>query len=440
MKTFQHLRVEMVPRPLIITDPKNAREHDDEQIALIVALIKRFGPLPIIIDHLNMVAAGHGRLKAMDALNFEEIPVIRKQFKSDADRRAFALADNRVAELSTWNMDLVTSELNILFESGYDIGITGFKTADLDIALADDVINREPEAAEAPNPAAKAITRPDDRWTIGPHSLYCGTSSLAFSFEQLLGDEVADIVFSDPPFNVPIDRHVSGLGKHKHREFGEASGEKTPAEFMQFLRGGFRNCVHFSKNGSIHYHCMDWRHIREILDAADGVYTEFKQLAVWNKDNAGMGSFYRSKYELVFIFKSGTAKHVNNFGLGDKGRYRTNVWDYAGANSFRKGRARDLADHPTVKPIPLVADALLDCSNRGDLVLDPFSGSGTTLIAAHKTGRRGAAIELDPLYCDVSIRRLMAASGLDAVRQDGRRFVDLEREASENREATDDEA
>jgi DNA modification methylase len=209
------------------------------------------------------------------------------------------------------------------------------------------------------------------------------------SFEALLGDDRPVMVFADPPYNVKIDKNVSGLGRVRHREFAEALGEMTPAEFTAILRIIFRNRARFSVEGSIHCQCMDWRHMREILDAADGVYHEYKQLIVWAKDNAGMGAFYRSQHELIFVFKTGKAIHINNFGLGDKGRYRTNVWTYAGANSFRKGRAQDLADHPTVKPQALVADAILDCSNRGDVILDPFSGSGTTLIAAHRTKRRG---------------------------------------------------
>lgn len=254
--------------------------------------------------------------------------------------------------------------------------------------------------------------------------MLCGDAGDPRSHETLLGDERTDIVFGDPPYNVEIDGHVSGNGKVRHREFAMASGEMSPPEFTAFLRAVFRNCVRFSQDGSIHYQCMDWRHIREMLDAADGVYSTFKQLVVWAKTNGSQGAFYRSQHELVFVFKSGKAKHTNNFGLGESGRYRTNVVQYAGANTFRKGRTRDLADHSTVKPVALVTDFLLDCSHRNDLVLDPFSGSGTSLIAAHKTGRRGAAIEIDPLYVDTSIRRLEATSGLTAVDAQDRTFAE----------------
>lgn len=427
MEYSAHPSIEMMPRQGLKPNPTNARKHDDKQLAQIAASIERFGFLvPIIIDDDDMIAAGHGRWEAAGRLGIDNVPTIRARFLTDADRRAFALAENRIAELSSWDEDLLANELSILFDGGYDLEITGFSTADLDFSLPEEAVKDKVEEIELPDLDARAVSRDGDLWRIGPHRLYCGNSRSVESYEALLSGDRANMVFSDPPYNVPIDGHVSGLGKHRHREFAEASGEMTAAEFTTFLRTIFRNCVRFAANGSIHYHCMDWRHIREMLDAADGVYSGFKQLVVWKKQNAGMGTFYRSQHELLFVFKSGTAKHTNKFGLGETGRYRTNVWEHAGANSFRKGRDRDLAAHATVKPTALVADAILDCSYRGDLILDPFSGSGTTLIAAHKTGRRGAAIELDPLHCDTSIRRLMAASGLDAIREDGARFVDLE--------------
>lgn len=418
-----HPHIEMVDPAMLSVPPGHARKHGKRQVEQIAAVIDRVGfVVPIVIDNDNMIAAGVGRLQAALLRQLELVPVVRVQFVSEADRRAFALADNRLAELSEWDADALKAELGYLFEQDYDIDFTGFDLGDLDLGVATD----EPEPPiEPPAVDAVAVSRLGDLWMIGPHRLYCGNARDTASYEALLGEERATLVFSDPPYNVPIDGHVSGLGQNKHREFAEAAGEMSAPEFATFLRQVFRLCARFSVAGSIHYHCMDWRHAREILDAADGVYTEFKQLAVWVKSNAGMGTFYRSRHELVFIFKSGASKHINNFGLGDTGRYRTNVWEVAGANSFGKGRAKDLADHPTVKPVALVADAMLDCSHRGDLVLDPFSGSGTTLLAAHRTHRRGAAIELDPLYVDVALRRLTTATGLVPVLSDGRTFAEV---------------
>jgi DNA modification methylase len=414
LKKIDHPRLELIATSTLKPNPRNARTHSDKQIAQIAASIQQFGWLvPIVVDDLDLIAAGHGRWLAAKKLGLREVPVIRAAFLSDADRRAFALAENRIAQLSGWDEDLLGEELAFLFEGG-NLEITGFTTADLDLSLPEPAKDKV-ESIELPDANAGAVSQAGDLWQIGPHRLYCGDACDPASWEALLGEERAALVFGDLPYNVPIDGFVSGNGRNHHREFVMGAGEMTPAEFTTFLRRIFRNCVRFSTDGSIHYHCMDWRHAREILDASDGVYSAFKQLVVWDKGVGGQGAFYRSQHELVFVFKSGKAKHTNNFGLGENGRYRTNVVRYAGANSFRRGRDRDLADHSTIKPTALVVDFLLDCSDRGDLVADASVGSGTTLIAAHKTGRRGAGMELDPLYADTALRRLADASGLTPV-------------------------
>jgi DNA modification methylase len=424
MDLRNHPHIEIVKRTSLTPNPANARKHSPSQIERLARSIDRFDFVePIIADEDGLIVAGHGRWLAAEARGVHEVPVIRKRFMSEADRRAYAVASNRLAEMSEWDEELLAAELEFLFEQDYDLGVTGFDLSALDFAVVERSESGEPPI-ELPE-GDKAVSHLGDLWLIGPHRLCCGNARDAVSYEALLAGELAALVFGDPPYNVPIGRNVSGLGEKTHGEFLEASGEMSPPEFTAFLRSVFRNCVRFSRDGSIHYHCMDWRHAREMLDAADGVYSSFKQLAVWAKSNAGMGAFYRSEHELVFIFKSGSGRHINNFGLGEKGRHRSNVWTYAGANTFRKGRDRDLEDHPTVKPLAMVMDALLDCSNRGDLVLDPFSGAGTTLVAAHRTKRRGAAIELDPLYVDTSLRRLCAASGLTATLADGRTWDEV---------------
>jgi DNA modification methylase len=236
------------------------------------------------------------------------------------------------------------------------------------------------------------------------------------------------MVFTDPPYNVPISGHVGGLGSIQHREFAMASGEMSQAEFTAFLQSVFGHLATFSVDGAIHFQCMDWRHVPEILAAGTAAYTDLKNICVWAKNNGGMGSLYRSQHEFVFVFKSGTAPHINNVELGRHGRYRTNVWSYAGVNSFGGDRA-DLSLHPTVKPVAMIADAIRDCSHRKGIVLDAFVGSGTTLIAAETTGRRGYGIEIDPLYCDVTIRRLHTVCGLEAVLEGtGQRFAEVESE------------
>jgi DNA modification methylase len=228
--------------------------------------------------------------------------------------------------------------------------------------------------------------------------------------------EQARMVFSDPPYNVKIDGHVGGSGKTKHREFAMASGEMSGHEFTQFLSTAFGNMAEASMDGSIHYLCMDWRHMGEMLAAGHQVYDELKNLIVWAKDNGGMGTFYRSRHELIFAFKKGGAPHVNTFELGQHGRYRTNVWQYRGVNTMRAGRMEELALHPTVKPVQMIADAIRDVSGRGEIVLDVFGGSGSTLIAAEKTGRRGYLVELDPIYCDRILARWEAYAKDEAER------------------------
>lgn len=419
---INHPRIELLATSMLRPNPRNARTHSEKQIHQIKASIERFGWLvPIIVDSAMMIAAGHGRWEAAKLLGASEVPVIRAEFLTDADRRAFALAENRIAQFSGWDDKLLAEELNALFDGGYNLEITGFTTADLDFSVPD--ASEKPEQVELPSSDAEAVSRLGDLWSVGPHRILCGDATRPESFEAALGDDRAAIIFADPPYNVPINGFVSGNGVNRHREFKMGSGEMSPPEFTAFLRSIFRNLVRFSLSGSIHYVTMDWRHSREILDAADGVYDQFKQLVVWDKGVGGQGAFYRSQHELAFVFKAGKGKHINNFGLGESGRYRTNVVRYAGANSFRKGRKRDLADHSTVKPTALIADFLLDCSNRSDLVLDPCLGSGSTLLAAHRTGRRCVGLELDPLYVDTALRRIADATGLVPVLVgDGRSF------------------
>ena len=435
MNTHNHPHIEIVRTGSLKPNPRNARTHSKKQISQIAASIKQFGWLgTIIVDDTGMIVAGHGRWLAAKKLSLREVPVIKAKFLSDEDRRAFALADNKIASLAGWDEDLVAEVLSELFEGGYEIELTGFGSSDLDFAIVNTADSDRDEPA-AGLPPHQPVSRIGDLWLIGPHRIYCGDARDSVSWDALLANERAHVIFADPPYNVPIDGFVSGNGKHKHREFVMGAGEMSPAEFTAFLRALFRNCVQYSVNGSIHYHCMDWRHMRELLDAADGVYSEHKQLIIWDKQSGGQGGFYRSQHELVFVFKSGKAKHTNNFGLGETGRYRTNIVQHAGANSFHKGRDEDLAAHSTVKPTALIADFLLDCSNRGELVVDCCLGSGGTLLAAERTGRRGAGIELDPGYVDVAIDRLTKASGLEAVLDgDGRSFSEVAADRSESAE------
>jgi DNA modification methylase len=344
------------------------------------------------------------------------VPTVRLSHLSESEKKAYILADNRLAEKAGWDNEVLAIELQGLVDLGFDVLLTGFEPAEVDIII--EGIGDESEQPENVVPEAKSgppVSRLGDVWMLGKHILVCGDSTDAATYKLLMDDDKAEFVFTDPPYNVKIDGNVSGLGRVKHGEFPMASGEMSESQFTAFLSSVYAPLCKYSTDGSIHQICMDWRHMREMLAAGDANYSELKNVCIWNKSNAGMGTFYRSKHEFVFVWKNGSAPHLNTFELGQYGRHRTNVWDYDGVNTMRAGRMDELAMHPTVKPVAMVADAIKDCSKRGSLVLDPFCGSGTILIAAEKTGRRARAIELDPKYVDVAIRRWEQYTGKSAV-------------------------
>jgi len=400
--------------------PNNARTHSKKQVRQIANSIAKFGFCnPVLVDDSNHIIAGHGRVEAAKLLGIDAVPTCRLSHLREAERRAYVLADNKLAEKAGWDKELLAIELHGLIELDVDIELTGFEMSEIDLILEEvreaSGVASGPEDA-APEPlSGPPVSQPGDLWVLGAHRLLCGNAQEQAAYEALLEGAKADFIFTDPPYNVAIDGHVSGLGRVRHREFMMASGEMTEGEFSAFLKTVFGLLVANSVDGSIHQICMDWRHSWEMLAAGRMVYSGLKNLCVWNKTNAGMGSFYRSKHELVFVWKSGTAAHINNFELGQHGRHRTNVWDYAGVNTMRAGRLEELAMHPTVKPVALVIDAIKDCSRRSSLVLDPFCGSGTILIAAERTGRKARALEIDPHYVDVAVRRWQTYTGKAAV-------------------------
>lgn len=398
---------------------KNPRTHTPRQIKQIAASITEFGFInPVLLDSSDGIVAGHARVLAAISLGMTDVPTVRVDHLSPAQIRAYVIADNRLAEKAGWDPTLLALELQELsIQPNFDVTVTGFEMAEIDLIIGDASGNEPDEADSIPeiDRSAPAVSQPGDCWQIGDHFLLCGDALKARSYERLLHGNRAQMVFTDPPYNVRIAGNVSGLGKAQHREFAMASGEMNPRDFTNFLRRALTNLAEFSVDGSIHFVCMDWRHIRELADAADDAYTELKNICVWSKSNAGMGSLYRSAHEFIFVYKNGRAKHVNNVELGRFGRSRTNIWEYAGMSSFGKDRNATLAGHPTPKPLALVSDAILDCSKRGGLILDAFAGSGTTLLAAEKTGRRGYGIELDAHYVDLTIKRFEEVYGLGAI-------------------------
>jgi len=390
--------IEMLAITSLTPWARNARIHSKKQVRQIAESIETFGfTNPVLVDAARM-------------LEMASVPCVRLNSMTPEKKRAYVLADNKLALNAGWDEELLAGELEALMSSDldFDIGVTGFSIPEID-GLIEGVSFEEPVNPEEdvlPD-GSEFVTRcrPGDLWQLGPHRLVCGDALNAAVVDFLMSDEQARTVFTDPSYNVPIDGHVGGSGKIKHREFAMASGEMSCSEFTNFLRQSFANLARVNRDGSIHYVCMDWRHMQEIMAAGDAVYSELKNLIVWAKDNGGMGTFYRSRHELIFAFKVGTAPHINTFELGQHGRYRTNVWQYRGVNTLKTGRMDELALHPTVKPVEMIADAIRDVSGRGDIVLDLFGGPGSTMIAAQKTGRRGYLCELDPIYCDRIITR-----------------------------------
>ena len=408
---------------------RNARTHSRKQVRQIADSIERFGfTNPVLVSDDGEIIAGHGRVEAAKLLGMTTVPTLRLSHLSPEERRAYVLADNKLALNAGWDQDILAIELQALIDLDFDVTLTGFSLAEVDFTL-DAARERDPEAPpgvedEIPSIAAEAVSRMGDVWVLGRHRIICGDAREAADYARLLGDERVDMVFTDPPYNVPIDGHVCGSGRIRHREFAMGVGEMSQEAFTGFLADALKPMAASCRDGVIAFVCMDWRHMTELLNAGAQVFSELKNLCVWNKTNGGMGTFYRSKHELVFVYKVGAASHTNTFGLGDTGRYRTNVWDYAGISSMGSTRAEDLAMHPTVKPVAMVADAIRDCSKRGDIVLDGFGGSGTTLIAAEVCGRSARVMEFDPHYCDVIIRRFERLTGKQATLADNGALFD----------------
>jgi DNA modification methylase len=415
------LAIEMIDLSALRPYAKNARRHSRAQIKQIAKSIEAFGfTNPILVSDELEILAGHGRVAAAQLIGMKQAPIVRLSDLSPAERKAYVLADNKLALNAGWDREVLAIELQGLIDLGFEVEATGFALGEIEVILdeaAEGAPNYPLDGAEDEIPLVRdaAVSRSGDVWGVGRHRLVCGDARDASAYQALLGDERADLIFTDPPYNVPIDGHVCGSGRIRHREFAMGAGEMCSAEFTAFLEQTLGHAAEQCRNGAIAFVCMDWRHTGELTVAGKVVFGELKNLCVWNKSNAGMGSFYRSKHELVFVFKKGTAPHVNSFGLGETGRPRSNVWDYPGVSSMGPSRMEELAMHPTVKPTRLVADAIKDCSRRGELVLDPFAGSGTTLIAAEKTGRSARLIEYDPAYCDTILRRFERVTGKQAM-------------------------
>lgn len=412
------LAVKYIPLELLKPYSLNARTHTNHQIRQIAESIRVFGfTNPILVNRDNIILAGHGRFAGAKHLGMHEVPTICLDDLTEDQIRAYVISDNKLAENAGWDTSILAIELQHLVSldnPDFDVTVTGFEVAEIDLILEE--ANREEpieEPVPTPNFEREAITQPGDLWLLEKHRVLCGNALNESSYKALTGSRKAAVVFCDPPFNVKIDGHATGNGAIRHREFAMASGELSEVEFVSFLVNSLNLLARYSTNNSVHYVCMDWRHAAGLVVAGKQVYDEFLNMCVWVKNAGGMGSFYRSQHELILVFRKGKGPHRNNVQLGQFGRNRTNVWQYPGVQTQSKqgDEGNLLALHPTVKPIAMVADALLDCTTRGEIVLDAFLGSGTTLMAAERVGRICHAIEIDPHYVDVAIRRWQNHTG-----------------------------
>jgi DNA modification methylase len=428
---FEHAYLrDLVVKEMLITDllPLNrrTRRHRKKQIQQIAKSIETLGFLnPVLIDDDNRVIAGFGRVMAAEVLGMISVPTIRLSGLSEAQLRAYAIADNKLAELGEWDHEILAIEFQYIVELDidFDLTVTGFETPEIDLVIGDAALE-DPEPPIPPLDDKDAVSCVGDLWRLDRHRVLCGDARDASSYQALMHGALASLIITDPPYNQKISSLV-GKGAIKHREFAMASGEMSDDEFAAFLAEVMSRCIETSADGSLHFMFMDWKGIGTLLACGERLYMELKNICVWDKGRGGMGSLYRSQHELVAVFKNGRAAHTNNMQLGKYGRNRSNVWRYPPA---RPGGEADLRLHPTAKPVSLVADAIMDASNRGDIVLDPFGGSGTTLLAAERTGRRGYLIELDPRYVDLIIRRWQAMTGGEAVlAATGELFDDLKR-------------
>jgi DNA modification methylase len=416
------------------TYSRNARTHSKDQVRKIAESIRMFGfTTPVLIDTKNTIIAGHGRVAAARLLGIDRVPTIRLESLSDDQIRAFVIADNRLAEKAGWDEVILAIEFQHLLtvDSKLDVTLTGFDIPEIDLILSQQLTETDRDDSFEVHETERTVTQSGDLWLLGKHRILCGNALDGNSCKALMASRRANAVFIDPPYNVAIEGNVSGHGSIHHPEFAMASGEMSEAEFVAFLTTSLRLLARHSTNGSIHFVCMDWRHASELLAAGNQIYEALLNLCVWVKNNGGIGSFYRSRHELVFVFKNGKGPHRNNVQLGRYGRNRTNVWEYPSVSAIsRQGDEGNLlALHPTVKPVALIADALLDCSARGDIVLDTFLGSGSTLVAAERVGRICFGIEIEPRYVDVAIRRWQRHTGDRAVHlATGKYFDDLRTE------------
>jgi DNA modification methylase len=396
-----------IPLGNLRTPAREIRKLDPAHVREVANSIRALGfCAPILVGRNNLILDGAARAEAARVLGLDRAPCVKIEHLSENDQRVLRLAVNRLGETGQWNLDELKLEFEELILADAPIEISGFTFGEIDQIVLGEAVEQGPLEPEAD---AVAVARLGDVFELGPHRIACGTATDSATLRRLMqGDARAQLVLTDEPYNVPIAGHVTGS---QHREFGMASGEMTAAEFLAFNEAWMEAVLPCLCDGGVFGTFIDWRGLPTVSATATKLRLRPLNLIVWAKTNAGMGSLYRSQHELLPLFKSGSATHINNIELGKRGRWRSNVWTYPGASSPGSDSRRGLKDHPTVKPTAMLVDALLDLTHRGDIVIDPFLGSGSTLIAAELTGRVCRGVELDPLYVDVIIRRYQAITG-----------------------------
>ena len=430
IKTEVKLQPHSYSRPVLVeeidcgqlkTSPRRVRRALKHQSKHIQAGLKKFGQIaPVLVDDQNAIIYGQEFYDAARVLDWKTIRVIRVSHLSELDIRKCRLFFEKISDLNEWDEDALHLEIQeiALLDPEIELDLPGFEAAEIDLVLSTLDVEQEvdeDDIVESLRSSTPTVCRVGDLWHLREHRLAVGDALESQTYAKLMDGKRAQLTLTDPPYNVRIAGHVSGLGSAQHREFAFASGEMTGDEFPTFLTNVLRCATSVSVNGALVYVFMDWRHQPDLLTAATAAALTQINLCVWTKTNAGMGSFYRSQHELVYVGKKGTAPHLNTIQLGKYGRNRTNVWSYAGMNTFHKDRDELLAAHPTVKPVAMIADAICDSTNRGDIVLDPFAGSGTIFLAAERTGRRAYGIEIDPEYCELAIDRWERKTGRKAI-------------------------
>ena len=393
--------------------PRKVRKLDPAHVREVAASIGALGfCVPLLVGRDNEIIHGEVSCEAARQLGLDRVPCVRIGHLSPEEQRVLRLAVNRLAEKGEWDLDALKIEFEELILLDAPIEITGFSPAEIDHVILGDAAEGLEQGPLEPE-AATAIAWVGDIFQLGPHRIVCGDATDPSVLARLLeGDAPARLVLTDEPYNVRVAGNVT---RGDHREFAMASGEMTDAEFLAFNRAWIATVLPYLCDGGILGTFIDWRGLPTVHSAVGNLGLVPLNLIVWAKTNAGMGSLYRSQHELLPLFTKGSRPHVNNIELGKRGRWRSNVWTYPGASSLGSDSRRGLKDHPTVKPTAMLEDALLDLTNRGDIVIDPFLGSGSTLIAAKATGRVCRGVELDPLYVDVIIRRYEAATNDPAV-------------------------